>query len=401
MKLKLRQIRTQPTVERGQQGVLLSDPLGVSQKRLFIPGSLTLLLTLIDGTRDIGTIRTGFELRTGTPLSDSLVERLVSELDGALFLENENFRQACEVALKDYRSASSRRPVLAGKCCPANAEELGAFLKRYLDEVEDEGFERPGELRGLISPHIDFVRGGHIYARVWSKARASVRQAELVVILGTDHNEGEGRITLTRQNYETPFGVIPTAQDVVDELVSQIGEGAFDNELNHLGEHSVEAAVIWLHYLLGDRPCHILPILCGSFQPFIEKGESPLKAAHIASTIEVLKSVSGRRPTVIVAAADLAHMGPAFGDPSPLDIGGRARMTQQDKELIDMMSSGQVEDFFTTIRREKDCRHICGLPPIYIALAALSGVGGTPVGYAQCPASEDGASLVSICGVTF
>lgn len=401
MKLKLRQIRTQPVVERGQQGILLSDPLGISQKRLFISSSLAFLLTLMDGTRDIGMLITGFELRTGVLLSNSLVEQLASKLDEVLFLENERFSQAYEVALEDYRSAPSRRPLLAGEGCPENAGELRASLEQYLDEVEDEGHLRPTECKGLISPHIDFARGGRIYAGVWSKAKASVRQAELVVILGTDHNEGEGMITLTRQNYETPFGVIPTAQDVVDEMVSQVGEDVFAHELNHKGEHSIEAAVTWLHYLLGNKPCYILPVLCGSFQPFMENGESPLKAAHIASTIEVLKRVASRRPTVIVAAADLAHMGPAFGDPSPLDIDGRTRMAEHDKELIDMMSSGQVEDFFTTIRREKDCRRVCGVPPIYIALSVLSGVRGTPVGYKQCPAGEDGASLVSICGVIY
>lgn len=401
MKPKLRETKTQPTTERGRQGILLSDPLGISQKTFFIPGSLALLLTLMDGTRDIGTLRTGFELRTGTPLDTSLLERLISDLDKALFLENERFAQAYQVALNDYRSAASRPPALAGKLYPANAEELDAFLQQYLDQAKDEHLKQPGELKGLIGPHIDFTRGGLTYARVWSQAKAAVRQADLVVILGTDHSEGEGRVTLTRQNYETPWGVIPTAQDIVDELAGEIGEGVFDCELNHRGEHSVEAAIIWLHYLAGNKPCQVLPILCGSFKSFIESGESPLKAPRIASAIEVLKRVASKRRTIIVAAADLAHMGPVFGDPSPLDFAGRAGMAKQDERLIDIMSRRQAEDFFAEIRGERDARHICGLPPIYIARSILSGAAGRSVSYAQCPASEDGGSLVSICGILY
>jgi len=355
----------------------------------------------MDGTRDIGTLRTGFELRTGTPIDTSILEHFISDLDESLFLENERFARAYQVALNDYRSAASRPPVLAGKCYPANAEELSAFLEQYLDQVENEGLKQPGEVKGLISPHIDFKRGCPIYAKVWSKARTVVRQADLVVILGTDHNEGKGRITLTRQNYETPWGVIPTAQDVVDELVSEIGEGVFGYELNHRVEHSVEAAIIWLHYLLGNKPCQVLPILCGSFQLFIERDDSPLKAPHITSTIEVLKRVASGRRTIIIAAADLAHMGPVFGDPSPLDFVGRARMAKQDERLIDIMSRGQVDDFFAEIRGERDQRHVCGVPPIYIALSVLSGVTGRSVGYKQCPASDDGTSLVSICGILY
>jgi len=401
MKVKLRGVRTQPALNQGRQGILLSDPLGISDKAIFIPSSAALLLTLMDGTRDIGALRTGFELRTGTPFSGSVLEQLVSHLDEALFLENDRFLRAYEVALDSYRSASSRPPVLAGNCYPADAAQLNTFLQQYFDQVEDGGSGCPGEVRGLISPHIDFERGGPIYAGVWSGAQAAVRQAELVVILGTDHNDGKGRVTLTRQSYETPLGVFSTAQDVVDELAGEIGEDAFACELNHRGEHSIEAALIWLHYLLGDRTCRLLPILCGAFEPFLERRESPLQAPHIASTVEVLKAVSSRMRTVIVAAADLAHVGPVFGDPSPLDFAGRARMATQDEELIGTLSRGNAEEFLAEISQEGNRRHVCGVPPIYIALAALPGATGTTVGYAQCPASDDQTSMVSICGMLY
>lgn len=401
MKFKLRDIRTQPFLQRGQKGILLTDPLGISQKMMFIPSSLALLLTLMDGTRDIGTLRAGFELRTGTSLNNSLVEQLLSQLDDALFLENERFMQAYEIALNDYRSGASRPPALLGKCYPSDAGELNTLLQQYINQLEDDDHECPSEVKGLISPHIDFERGGHIYAEVWSKAKVAVERAELVVILGTDHNEGEGKVTLTRQNYETPWGVIPTAQDVVEELVRELGEGAFDCELNHRGEHSIEVATIWLHYLLGDKQCRLLPILCGSFQSFVERYESPLKASHIFSTVEVLKRVCSCQRTIIVAAGDLAHMGPVFGDPLSLDYLGRASMAKQDKKLIDIMSRGKAEEFFTEISNERDRRHVCGLPPIYIALSVLSGATGIPLGYAQCPASDDGSSLVSICGMVY
>lgn len=401
MKLKLREIRTQPAMQRGQTGILLSDPLYLSNKALFIPGSLAGLLTLMDGTRDMGTLKTGFELRTGIPLSGPLLEQFISQLDEALFLDNDRYAQAYESALKDYRAGISRPPVLAGSCYPADTGELTVFLQRYFDQAENNRLEHPGEARGLISPHIDFGRGADIYARVWSQVEAALRQAELVVILGTDHNEGSGRITLTRQNYETPWGIIPTAQDVVQELVGETGDDVFLCELNHRREHSIEAAAIWLHYLLGNKPCNLVPILCGSFQPFIEQGRSPRTASHIESTIEVLKRVASCCRTIFVAAADLAHMGPVFGDPYKLDTAGRSRMAKQDEELMAVINQGDAEDFFALISGERDRRHVCGVPPIYIALSVLDGVEGTTLGYSQCPASDDGTSLVSICGTVF
>ncbi len=401
MKIKLREIRTQPIVQRGQQGILLTDPLGISQKTLFIPGPLALLLQLMDGTRDTGTLRTGFELRTGTPLGTSIVEQLISQLDEALFIENERFSQAYAAAIQAYRSAGSRPPALAGTCYPTAAQELDPFLKKYFAPLENEDSEYPSELKGLISPHIDYERGGPIYAQVWSRAKEAVRQAELVVILGTDHNEGQSRITLTHQNYETPYGVVPTAQDVIDELAKEIGEEAFACELHHRGEHSIEAAIVWLHYLTRQNKCHVVPVLCGSFQTFIERGESPVKAPHIASAVDTLRKVCEQRSALLVAAADLAHVGPVFGDALPVDLIGRAKMAKQDEELVTIISSGNAEDFFAKIEQERDMRHVCGLPPIYILLSILSGATGTPAGYAQCPASNDGSSLVSICGMLF
>jgi len=401
MNPKLREIRTQPIVSRGQQGILLSDPLGINPGALFIPRPLALILALLDGTRDIGTVRAGFELRTGTPLNTSILERLISELDEALFLDNERFAQAYALATEDFRSAVSRLPILVGRYCPADAGELGAFLQTYLNQIDNADMGSLSHVKGLVSPHIDFPRGGPIYARVWAKAKAAVNEAELVIILGTDHNGGEGTITLTRQNYETPWGIIPTAQDVVDEVAAEAGDEVFRYELHHSVEHSVEAAIIWLHYLLGGRQCQVLPVLCGSFRQFIDRGESPSQSAHISATVETLKRVAARRRTLVVAAGDLAHVGPAFGDPYSVDFAGRAKLASQDKRLMEIMSRGQAQDFYEEIRREDDRRHICGMPPIYITQSVLSGVDGSSVGYAQCPASEDGSSVVSICGMIY
>jgi hypothetical protein len=94
-------------------------------------------------------------------------------------------------------------------------------------------------------------------------------------------------------------------------------------------------------------------------------------------------------------------MGPVFGDPFKLDVAGLDRMAEQDEELITVINKGNAEDFFTIISGDRDCRHICGVPPIYITLSVLDGIEGTTVGYLQCPASDDGSSSVSIFGTIF
>lgn len=401
MQPRLREIRTQPTAYQGRQGIVLTDPLGVSQAGIFVPQALAPLLVLMDGTRDVGTLRTGFELRTGMPVSPLNLERLISALDEALLLDNERFAQAYVAAVTEYRSAACRPHTLPGKCCPSGPQELSTYLQQYLDQVEDAKPWPAGEIKGLISPHIDFPRGGQVYAGVWARVATTVREAELVVILGTDHASSNGEIILTRQSYQTPWGTIPTAQDVVDEVAREVGDEVFRLELHHRGEHSVETAALWLHYLLGGKRGRILPVLCGSFQTFVDRGESPSRSASISATVAVLKRIAAQQRTVFVAAADLAHVGPAFGDRLALDASAQARLGARDQKLIDILSGAGAEDFFEEIRGEGDQRRICGMPPIYLMLATLSGVKGSPTGYDQCPASEDGGSLVSICGMTY
>ncbi len=391
---KLRDIHIQPTLHQGQQGFLLADPLGISERALFVPNVLAPLLPLMDGSRDIGTLKTGFELRTGIPISLGVLENLISEMDASTFLDNNRYAEALKLATDNFRQAASRMPVMVGRSCPEDPMELASFLQEYLDGI-DEMPDRAGQITGMISPHIDFPRGGPVYGGVWAAAAPAIKEAELIVILGTDHNGGSGEITLTQQSYETPWGVVSRIAGITGE------DAVFGGELRHRGEHSVEAALIWLHYLMRDRPCRIVPILCGSFELFIHLNNSPSQSKSVSAAIEVLQETFGKRRTLIVAAADLAHVGPAFGDLLPLNPAACARLEAKDRQLMKIMRSADAGAFFEEIRSEGDQRKICGLPPIYVALSVLSGAKGSVTGYAQCPASEDGTSVVSICGMVY
>ena len=129
-KPKLRSVKTEPASQGGQPGILLSDPLGISRRTLFIPGSSAVLLTLLDGTRDAATLRAGFELRTGGYLDIATLEGFISSLDEALYLETERFDELYRQTLDGYRSAPSRPPIMAGLCYPPSRDELAAFLFR-------------------------------------------------------------------------------------------------------------------------------------------------------------------------------------------------------------------------------------------------------------------------------
>jgi AmmeMemoRadiSam system protein B len=326
------------------------------------------------------------------------LEQVIAQLDEALLLDNERFARACEDSLNGFRAAFCREPSLSGGGYPSEPGELEALLKGYFDSTPE--VESSAGIRGVISPHIDFQRGGPVYAQVWQKAARAIEEIDLAIIFGTNHLGGSNLFALTRQNYATPFGILPTAVDAVDRLADAIGHDvAFEDELYHRNEHSIELALVWLHYLLRQRKCELVPVLCGSFEPFIEENNDPLQNEEILAVIDCLQAEAKNRRTLVIAAADLAHMGPAFGDLSPIEVAGRAEIGEADDALIRAMCSCDAQGFFSEIKAEEDARRVCGLSPIYLTLRVLGEARGEACGYAQCPADEMNASLVSICGV--
>ena len=116
--------------------------------------------------------------------------------------------------------------------------------------------------------------------------------------------------------------------------------------------------------------------------------------------VSELRGVIESRKTLVIAAGDMAHVGPVFGDTAPWGRSEHAALKRADDLSLEAACNGDAEGFLEGIRREQDQRHICGLTPIYLALRALGeGVSGKVTAYDQCPADPMGGSLVSVAGV--
>ena len=401
---RLRNIDVRHIVHEGRTLLLLRDPLRISERILLVPPQLASVLALCDGTReDARHLSIAHALISGIGIEPETIGELLSALDETLLLENQRFDEALALALAEYREAETRPPALAGQSYPADPDELRRLLDGYIDaQASDAVSLAPFDnVCGLVSPHIDYARGGPVYASVWKRAEEMVKAAELVILLGTNHFGGDRQVTLTRQNYATPFGVLPTARMVVDRIAEAIGEEeAFAGELHHRGEHSIELAAVWLHYIRESRPVEIVPILCGSFHHFVS-GDADVEEDRANTVlVETLKRETAGRRTLVVAAGDLSHVGPAFGG-APVEMAGRAELKETDDELIDRMCSGDARGFFEAIKRVEDRNNVCGVSPIYLALRMLGDVRGERVSYDRCPADEHDTSLVSVCGVVF
>lgn len=397
---RLRQLDVQLSTHQGQEVFVLRDLSRISEHILLVPRYLGAILIMCDGSYTLQEIynlaRSSYRMEIGY---EDLVA-MVGALDEALMLENERFAQAHQLVLEAYRAAESRDPSHADLVYPSDPSELDQMIQSYLDQAPSKA-ALPATGKAIFSPHIDYARGGQSYAAVWGAMREQLAEIDLAIILATNHQPCDQLFTLTRQNYRTPYGILPTDQAAVDILAGTIGEqDAFAYELNHHSEHSIELVTVWLHAMREGRPCRIVPVLCGSYMPFIQSQSQPTDSPIIRMVIAQLRDMLRRERAIVIASGDLSHVGPAFGG-DPYDKAGWEQIAQSDAKVLERLCAGDANGFYADLAATRDATNICGLSPFYLALKAIGGGQGHLAVYQQCPADADGHSLVSVCGIAY
>jgi hypothetical protein len=201
-----------------------------------------------------------------------------------------------------------------------------------------------------------------------------MEDVDLFVILGTCHLPMAFPFALTTKAFETPLGRTDSAADLAEAVAERAGMDLFRDEPAHRQEHTIEFQVVFLQHLAqGHGGFRILPVLCGGFHEMM--GERVLPRSHepYSRGLEALMQVldeSGLR-TCIIASADLAHLGPQFGDPYPVQLSDLGRMQREDLAMLDWVLTGNADGFYRHILAEGDRRRICGLPPIHTWMSLL------------------------------
>lgn len=322
---------------------------------------------MFDGRRSVFDIQSeAIRQSNGLLLPIELFTRLVEQFDEACFLDGPRFR--------DRLCDPIRKPSCIG-CYEAEPDAL----RRQVTELFKAGPGLPqtttdGTLHAALIPHIDYARGGVSFA--WGFKEVFERtDASLFVIIGTSHYSAE-RFTLTRKNFMTPLGVVPTDQEYIERLVKHYGDGTalFKDEITHLPEHSIELEVVFLQYLYeGERPIRIVPLVVGSFEDCVQEVRDPWSAPDIARMIEALRRTEAETPEPIcyIISGDLAHIGPKFGDREAVTAAQVSHSRQQDAAILKMATAADPNGYFRVIAAERDRRRICGLPPTYTLLEAI------------------------------
>ena len=397
---KLRPIEAIPIESTGESLVALRDPLGVSQEVLALPAQFYFILTLLDGTHSCTDIQGAYSQRFGTLLLAGQVQNLVRQLDQNYLLDNERFWHRFGALKEEFRRLSIRPATCTPSAYSADREECAEQFEAFLGPARERVSATANGLCAMVAPHIDIPRGTSVYGAGYALVER-VEDVELFVIFGTCHGGMEHLFALTAKDWVSPFGRILCDGDIVHCVADRCSADVFTDEYSHKAEHSIEIQVAILSYLFREsRKFSIVPILCGSFDHFAARRALPDGAPEFQEFMGALdEALDGdSRKRLYLAGADLAHIGPRFGDTKPLTEEKLKAVERADKESLVHLASADAEGLFQSLAIDQHERRVCGLSPIVSMLHAAQPTSGRILAYEQW-VEDNGNSSVSFASV--
>ncbi|MCD6279486.1 MEMO1 family protein [Candidatus Micrarchaeota archaeon] len=211
-----------------------------------------------------------------------------------------------------------RRPVVAGSFYPEDVMMLKKEISGYLSAAK--GRVEHKSSYGILCPHAGYMYSGHVAAYSYVSAIDDIKRAETIIVIGPNHTGIGGEISLSREKWSTPLGML----SVDDELVAMISDGIIKvDESAHVQEHSVEVQLPFIQYI---NPNAMLVPIC-------MKDQSIKSAEHLAKKIIEAEDKS-KRKLFIVASSDLSHYVPS-------DIGEKT-----DKFVLESVVKLDVNEFY-------------------------------------------------------
>jgi hypothetical protein len=365
-----------PVEIQGERMLFFQDPGRWCEELVFVPIEFVPILQYFTGALTVREIQENLMRETGELVESEIIEKIAEELDAKHLLDSANFRNYISGLRSEWDKAETRPALLAGQSYPAKPEELKKFLDQFYTAADGPGLpsENHGnQLKAVIAPHIDLGPNGACYAYAY-KRLVEESQAELFVILGTAHSLTEELLVFCSKDFATPLGIARTDRDFIEQTRRRLRKKSHSGDFSHRREHSIELQVIFLqHAMAGKREFQIVPVMVSGFSAALETGESPAEDVLVKDYIRALREQINEcgKKVCLIASADLAHLGPKYGDQDGYLPLREQEIKDDDEKMLGHLLQGDGEGFFAEAARIKDRRRICGLAPIYLTCKLL------------------------------
>lgn len=387
-----------PVRHEGKPFLLVRDPLGIAGEGLAISGEIARYFPFFDGATSVSDFQLALSRQGGGAIVPTgEIFTLVEQLDGIGLLQTDRYRRERERIVGEFTGRTERAAALSGSAYPAEREELAAQIDGMLSGAPEPDGSAPAPC-AVAAPHIDLTVSGGTYGRAYAPLRSGTPAA--ILVLGTGHAL-ESPYCLTEKTFTTPLGRIPTEVEGVKRLRDSGGDIVAGDDFVHRSEHSIEFQLLFLQRLFPMEEIPILPLLCGSLEPWYLRGMSPLDDPPMKGFVGELgrwleEDPSGR---IAVAGVDLSHVGPKFGDKDPA-AALEEEFRASDRKLLDALEEGDAGALYEQVASTENRFKVCGFSALWTLLAALPGLRGEVLDY-RVWHEEPTRSAVSFGAVAF
>ena len=357
-KPKLRPVRGFPLQAQGPDGqnqtlLGLADARQISSKMVATAPAFQAVLPKMDGSRTLDDIAN----EIGQGLQADMLQAFVAQLDDAGLLEGPTFDALLTELRAQFDSTTDLPPGKTAEAADALVmAELGQdateeqknergpdalraamdqWIAKALESVENPSFDALP--KAIVAPQSDYARAWPAYAHAWGRLRVADRPDRVIVLGSNTFGESTG-VTACDKGFRSPLGVCPLDAPLMEKLSAALGEPLLKHRFDHEREHSIELQIPWIQHCLGEAEgggyTPVLGVLI--HDPIAKNGESydgqgVSLAAFVEATKAALQELGGS--TLIVVSADLAHVGPAFGDQVQL-AGDSEDATKNRQQLV-------------------------------------------------------------------
>ena len=350
--------------ENGTPIAVLVDPQRLHAKQIALPGPAVQVISQFQGQKTIEELSKQFKLppEALTHLAQVLEEHYL--LWGPRFTARESERKA-------ELNELGVMPKGAAFMMNLEASKLRTQFDQWLEDAEDPELDHPP--KGLILPHLDYNRGWPLYAGGYRTLVDSERP-DRVIVLGTNHHGiGDGVIG-TNWAWDSPFGRTIQDDALMGKLEERFGDALCIDQLDHVAEHSVQLHLPWIQHVFGDVPISGF-LIPDPLVPMVSDDGKRVSADDFTQALlDHLQELGGK--TLVIASSDLSHVGPQFGEPSPVDEARREEVDQHDRDMILKFVQGDAPAFIEAMNWSKNPTRWCSIGNMSVFLN-LMGVDST------------------------
>ena len=394
MNPRLRRLQISRTDSADGEILVFHDPAAYAPD-LALDAGLAPILALMDGSHSVEQIAQ--IVRADDPeMSDEWLASFLTELDENLLLDSPHFAAQRDARENSWHDSRVRPAAFAGRSYPREIAELNPFLA---DKLAQGAARLPAraydaaDVRGIVTPHIDFHRGGHVetasYAPLIENVRATQKPFDTLVVFGIAHAGVRFPYCALDKDFATPLGNMKCDQRFVSDLARRVGPQLLAENFAHKDEHSIEFAAVTCQYFSELKSSQIVPILCGGFWESLRTGRAPEEAdGGVAAFVEALRAVTREhelagRKIGFIASVDGAHVGTQFGDDTKLTPEKLRKIAREDRKWCAAIEAGDRAALHQHFAQNENRFNVDAHPALYTLMAAFPDLRGQLLDYDQ------------------